>query len=71
MGETPYLEEMQRQYEQMRAEMLEMKQANERLATDFTTSQERIQKLQVGLLSCKTKHVNWPGGLFEERPSDT
>ena len=38
MRETPNLEEMQRQYEQMRAEMLEMRQANDRLTTDFTTS---------------------------------
>ncbi|XP_057248019.1 uncharacterized protein LOC125492543 [Beta vulgaris subsp. vulgaris] len=48
---------MQRQYEQMRAEMLEMKQANERLATDFTTSQEKIQKLQEELASSKASKI--------------
>ena len=34
-----------------------MKQANERLATDFTTSQERIQKLQEELASSKASKV--------------
>ena len=63
MGETPNLDEMQRQYEQMRAEMLEMKQANEWLATDFTTSQERIQKLQEELASSKASKVRHRANL--------
>ncbi|XP_057251750.1 uncharacterized protein LOC130591832 [Beta vulgaris subsp. vulgaris] len=37
----------------MRAEMLEMRQANERLTTNSTTSQERIHKLQEELASSK------------------
>ncbi|XP_048491458.1 uncharacterized protein LOC125492780 [Beta vulgaris subsp. vulgaris] len=57
MGETPSLDDMQRLYDQMREEMLEMKQANEQLATDFSSSQEKIQILQKELASSKASKV--------------
>ena len=57
MADTPSLDEMQKLYDQMRAEMLEMKKANERLSSDFSSSQEKIQKLQEELASSKASKV--------------
>ena len=75
MAETPSLDEMQKLYDQMRAKMIEMKKTNERLSSDFSSSQEKIQKLQEDLASSKAsktkRHANMDDIPFMQNYTDS